>query len=119
MSTPEERLSTIQANYDQASENEPHDLARAKSPADVAKIQANVATARAIYYSAIAAMLTENSSIVESAYQDAITAQQRVATARSKAEEIPSLLQKLADYTGKAGVLLKQAQPALAAAGLS
>ncbi len=49
MSAPNDRLAAIQNIYLDALNNEPEDLSRAQTPADIAAIQANVATARSTY----------------------------------------------------------------------
>jgi hypothetical protein len=110
MSTPEERLAAIQANYDDASDNETDDLAKAQTPADVAAIQANVAAARSAYYSAEAAMLTQNGANVENAYQAALAAQKSVTDARSQAASIADLITKLSGATTAANSLLSAAK---------
>jgi hypothetical protein len=110
MSDSTERLAVIKQNYDDASDNEADDLASAKSAADVAAIQANVAVARSTYYGAAAAMLSKSGPDVEAAYQDAIGAQKSVADARKKAAEIAELLGKLSNATNKATTLLNKAK---------
>ena len=108
MSSAEERLSVIQANYTSALENEPHDLARATSALEVTAIQTNVAAARETYFTAAAATLTESNALVEQAFEAAKAAQQAVDDARRQSEQIASLITKLGSAT-KAGVELLNA----------
>ena len=110
MSNADERLAVIKQNYDDASDHEAADLANAKTQAQVAAIQANVAQARSAYYGAIKAMLAQTGADIESAYADAVMAQQAVADARKKAEAIAVLLGKLSDATSKATTLLNMAK---------
>lgn len=109
MSDASERLAIIKKNYDDASNNEATDLAKAKTPAQVAAVQANVAQARSAYYSAVEAMLSKNGTNVENAYQDAVNAQNAIAVARKKTTSIINLLVKLTNSTDKATTLLKKA----------
>lgn len=110
MSDASDRLAIIKKNYDDASDNEAADLARAKSPAQVAAVQENVAQARSAYFSAVEAMLSKTGDDVESAYQDAVNAQKAIAIARKKAAAIIDLLGKLANATDKATTLLDKAK---------
>lgn len=110
MSDASDRLAIIKKNYDDASDNEAVDLASAKTPAQVAAVQANVAQARSAYYSAVEAMLSKTGGDVESAYQDALNAQNAIALARKKATAIIDLLGKLTNATGKATTLLDKAK---------
>ncbi len=110
MSNSSERLAIIKKNYDDASNNEAADLAKAKTPAQVAAVQANVAQARSAYYSAVEAMLSKTGADVESAYQDAVNAQNAIIEARKKAAAIIELLGKLSNATGKATTLLDKAK---------
>lgn len=113
MSTAADRLTTIKANYDSASNNETADLAKAQTAADISAIQANVAVARATYYSAVAAMLTRNGDAVEAAYQAALAAQKGVADERTKAAAIADLINKLNGATTTATSLLNAAKSAV------
>lgn len=110
MSDASDRLAVIKKNYDDASDNEAADLACAKTPAEVAAIQANVAQARSAYYSAVEAMLSNSGSDIENAYQDAINAQDAIADARKMAAVIADLLVKLSNATDKATTLLNKAK---------
>lgn len=110
MSTAGERLETIKRNYDDAANNEPLDLAAAKTAADVTAIQANVASASAVYFAAIAADLSADGATVESAHEGAKDAQQTVANARAASEQIPQLIGKLASSTAAARKLLDAAK---------
>ena len=110
MTTKDERLALIQQNYNDSLENEPHDLARAKTAAQVTAIQANVAAARQTYYEALAAVLTQSGDAVEQAFQEAKKAQDAVKSARDQAEEIPTLMGKLQSATTSATDLLKAAK---------
>lgn len=109
MSTKDERLSVIQENYNDALDNEPYDLARAETPAQVTAIQANVANARQTYYEAVAAILTKSGNAVEQAFQEAKNAQASVKNCRDQAEAIPTLIAKLQSATQSAANLLKAA----------
>jgi hypothetical protein len=110
MSTKDERLNLIEQNYKDALENEPHDLARAKKPEQVAAIQANVAVARQTYYEAVAAILTQSGDAVELAFQEAKNAQASVKNARDNAAAIPTLINKLQSATQSATNLLEAAK---------
>ncbi len=110
MSDATDRLAIIKKNYDDASDNEAADLASAKTPAQVAAIQANVAQARSAYYSAVEAMLSKSGTDVENAYKDAVDAQKAIADARIKAAAITDLLGKLTNATDKATTLLNKAK---------
>jgi hypothetical protein len=110
MSTAEDRLAVIEANYKDALEKEPHDLARATTAAEVTSIQANVAAARETYFTAIAAALTKDGASVESAFAAAKTAKKSVDDARDQAAAIPVLLGKLTASTQAATGLLKAAK---------
>src|SRR5258708_8423841 len=112
MSTPQERLDALQSNYDEAINNEPTDLANAKSPQEVAAIQANVANARVAYFDAVAAMLSNSGDAVEQAYQAALGASADVEKARSDAEAVAKLIGKLGNATAKATDLLNKAKKA-------
>jgi hypothetical protein len=105
MSTANDRLTAIQDIYLDALNNEPADLAQATTPAMVAAVQANVANARATYYAAAAASLTNAAPEVETAYTAAQTALAAVKAARAAAESIVNLLGKLNSAT-KAGTSL-------------
>jgi hypothetical protein len=110
MSNADERLAVIKKNYDDAADNEATDLASAKTSAQVAAVQANVAQARSAYYSAVEAMLSKSGADVEAAYQDAVSAQAAIADARKQAAAIPDLLGKLSNATDKAKNLLDKAK---------
>lgn len=110
MSTPEERLAVISQNYQDALENEPHDLSRASTPIEVTGIQANVLTARETFYTSVAAELTECNTQVESAYKSAKDAQKAVKDARARAEKIPDIINKLKSATQNATKLLNVAK---------
>ncbi len=106
MSDASDRLAIIKKNYDDASNNEAADLASAKTPAQVAAVQANVAQARSAYYSAVEAMLSKSGEDVERAYQDAGDAQNAIALSRKKSNVIKYILVKLTNATGTATALL-------------
>ncbi|MGH7023436.1 MAG: hypothetical protein ACREEB_07580 [Caulobacteraceae bacterium] len=112
MSTPADRLTAIQAIYLDAIGNETSDLAKAQTNADVAAIQANVANAQLIYYTAEAAALTNNAPDVEAAYTDATTALNGVKQARAASAAIPTLLGALNNATSAATNLLQTAKSA-------
>ncbi|WP_225547359.1 hypothetical protein [Chromobacterium violaceum] len=99
MTTSTNVLTSIQANYNSALQNEPTDLAAAASEAQVMAIQANIATAGSLYYQAAATALTTGTSAVDTAYQQAQAAQAAVATARSQSAAIADLLNKLNQST--------------------
>ncbi len=110
MSTKDERLALIHQNYNDALNNEPHDLARAKTAEQVTAIQANVAAARQTYFEAVAADLTQGGDAVEQAFREAKKAQDAVKSARDRAEEIPTLMGKLQSAAKSAADLLKAAK---------
>jgi hypothetical protein len=110
VSTAAERLAVIQNNYNDALNNEPNDLANAKTAEDVTAIQANLANARSAYYAAIAAQLTMNGTNVEAAYAAAASAHAAVTKAREDAAALAVLLQKLTGATNTAADLLKLAK---------
>lgn len=112
MSTPNERLSVIQNIYQDALSNEPEDLAAATTPSQIAAIQANVANARATYYAAAAAALTNSSGGVEAAYTAAQTALADVKAARAVSAQIATLLGKL-NSAASAGTSLLNAAKAV------
>src|ERR1017187_8278461 len=110
MSYSTELLATIKKNYDDASDNEASDLADAKSAADVAAIQANVAVARSTYYKAVVTLLSNSGHDVDVAYQNAINPQNSIADARKKSAGFEELLGKLSSATDKAATLLNKAR---------
>lgn len=110
MSTPQERLDVIKANYDQAADNEAEDLASAKTAVDVAGVRANIGNARLAYYAAIAAALIANGTDVEAAHQEAKDALKAVKDARAVVEQMATLLGKLTKATDKANKLLQKAK---------
>lgn len=110
MSNADERLNLIKQNYDDASDNEAADLANAKTPIEVASIQANVANASVAYYSAIAMTLSQSDDGVETAYDDAVSAQKAISDARQQSAAIADLLEKFSDATDKATILLNKAK---------
>jgi hypothetical protein len=110
MSTSDDRLAVIQDNYSNALTNEAQDLAQATTPALVAAVQANVANARATYYAAAAAALTNTDPQVEGAYTSAQAALNAVKQARSSAAQIETLLGKLNTSTTAATSLLNAAK---------
>ncbi len=110
MSTPQERIDAIKANYDQAADNEAEDLANAKTAVEVAGVRANVGNARLAYYTAIAAALSSNGTDVEAAHQEAKDALLAVKEARTAVERMATLLGKLAKATDKANKLLQKAK---------
>jgi deferrochelatase/peroxidase EfeB len=110
MSKPDDRLAVIEENYKDALDNEPHDLAMAQTAADVTAIQANVATARQIYYSAVAAQLTQGGDDVEAAYKKAQDASKSVREAREKAADIATIISELTSATSAASKLLDAAK---------
>jgi predicted HAD superfamily Cof-like phosphohydrolase len=110
VSTAAERLAVIQNNYNNALNNEPHDLANAKTAEDVTAIQVNLANARSAYYGAIAAQLTTSGATVEAAYEAALTAHNAVTKARDESAALAVLLQKLTGATNTATDLLKLAK---------
>lgn len=112
MSTPDERLAAIQAIYDDASDNEPNDLAQATTAAQVTAIQLNLANAKNAYFTAVAAALTNAGAAVETAYQAAQQALKAVQQARTNSAQIATLLQKLNGATAAATSLLKAAKSA-------
>lgn len=110
MSTPDERLAVIAQNYKDALENQPNDLSLAQNPIQVAGIQANVSAAQEAYFIAVAAALTENNEQVESAYNSAKDALKAVKDARTKTEQILSIINKLKSATQTATKLLNEAK---------
>lgn len=110
MSSADDRLQIIEQNYKSALDNEPFDLARATTPADVTAIQANVSAARQRYYTAIDAQLTQGGDAVETAYNAAKAANDAVATARTQAAAIPTLITRLTSATNAATGLLNAAK---------
>lgn len=112
MSDASERLSAIQNTYEDALDNEPHDLAGAKTAADVTAIQANLAVARNTYYAALAAALTNNGPEIEAGLAAATKTLAAVKAARTAAADIPTLLGKLTSATGAATNLLNIAKAA-------
>lgn len=110
MSNLSDRLAAIKQNYDDASDNEATDLASAKTAAEVAAVQANVANARSTYFSAVEAMLSKAGDDVEAAYQEALNSQKIIADARKKSAAIADFLGKLSDGTDKATTLLNKAK---------
>ena len=109
MSTPADRLTAIQSTYLDALNNEPEDLSQAKTAADVAAVQANVANARSTYYSALAAALTNNAPSVEAALTSVQNALAAVKQARTDAAAIATLLNTMNGATSAATSLLKLA----------
>lgn len=109
MSTENDRLTVIQQNYTDALNNEPHDLALANTPAAVTAVQANLASARNAYYSALAADLAATSDSVEQAYSDAKQAVTSVQQARENAAQFAALLDKLTSATKSVTNLVTQA----------
>jgi hypothetical protein len=110
MSSAAERLAVIQDNYNNALSNEPHDLAKAQTAADVTAIQANLANARSAYYSAIAAQLTAGGADVENAFHAARAARDAVDEARAESAALATLLQTLTGATHAATSLLELAK---------
>ena len=110
MSTPQQRLDVIEGIYNDALENEPHDLAAATNAADVTAIQTNVAVARQAYYTAVSAALTQDDSKVADAYNAAVQAQAAVDTARANSAQIPDLIAKVTSAAQAATKLLNAAQ---------
>jgi hypothetical protein len=110
VSTAAERLAIIQNNYTNALNNEPHDLANAKTTEEVTAIQTNLADARTAYYGAIAAQLSANGANVEAAYDASAAAHQAVTEARAEAAALSVLLQKLTGATATCTHLLKLAK---------
>ena len=106
MSTQDERLKEIRANYFDALENEDTDLAVASSDAQKTMITANVRAARQTYWSAKAAQLSEAGAGVEAAYGAARAANTAVENARARAEAIPKVLKLAIEATNAAGDLL-------------
>ena len=109
MSSASERLEVIQQNYMNALQNEPHDLAAAKTPADVTAVQANVAVARTNFFAAVAAELSSSDGAVETAFVAAKAALKSVKDARAESEAIAKLLGKLGAATKAASDLLNAA----------
>ena len=101
-STSDDRIALIKSNYQDALDNEPHDLAAALTAADVTGVQANLATARNAFYTAAAADLSNSGDAIEDAYKVAQSAQQLVKQARAASEKIATLLGKLQTATEKA-----------------
>jgi hypothetical protein len=110
MSSESDRLATIQDNYTSALDNEPHDLAAAQTPADVTAVVANVATARSVYFAAVAAQLSNASAAVEAAFETAKRAVKSVEDAREASAAFPNLLNQLSAATSAASDLLKLAK---------
>jgi len=110
MSTAEERLALIEEIYKDALENEPHDLAAAATAVEVTAIQANVVLARQTYYGAISLVLTQDESLVCTAFDAATQAQSAVADARAKEAQIPDLITKVASAVQLAGKLAAAAK---------
>lgn len=106
MSNANDRLSVIEQNYKSALENEPHDLAEATTTSQVTTIQANVAAARQVYFTAEAAQLTKSGTAVETAFTAAQAANGMVAKARTEAADIATLMSTLASATTAANNLL-------------
>ena len=111
MSSPKDRLSAIQDTYNDALDNEPHDLAAAQTAAEVTAIQENVARTRNTYYAALAEALTNDGPAVESAFEEAKKALKAVKKAREDSAAIPNLLTKLSSAASAASSLLKAANP--------
>lgn len=109
MSNAADRLAAIQANYDIAADNEPADLAAARTVAQVTAIQANVALARSTYFGAVAADLSAGTAAADAAYAAALAAKGAVEAARREAAALPDLLGKLVDATSAAHRLLQSA----------
>lgn len=114
-STPQDRLDVLREIYEQAVVDEPHDLAQASTAAEVAAVQQNVANARAAYYAATVAALTNSGADVEAAFRSAESALAAVKKARANSEQIAMLLQKLNAATAAGTKLLNAAQSAVAA----
>ena len=106
MSSQENRKSIIETNYTSALESEPNDLAAADTPEQVAAIQANVANAKLVYYTAIASQLDGAGPEIEAAYQQVQLALQAVKDAREAAGKIADILQKLTGATDAAKKLV-------------
>jgi len=112
MSNANDRMSVIEQNYKSALENEPHDLAQATTAAQVTTIQANVAAARQVYFTAEATQLTQSGNAVEAAYTAAKAANDAVAKARTDAADIATLMSTLTSATTAANNLLTAAKSA-------
>lgn len=112
MSSADDRMDVIEQNYKSALENEPHDLAQATNASQVTAIQANVAAARQVYYTAEAAQLTASGNAVETAYDAAKTANDAVDKAREDEEGLDMLMSKLTTATMAATNLLSAATSA-------
>lgn len=110
MSDAEERLALIKQNYDSAADNEPNDLVNAKDVASVTAIQANLAKAKSVYYSAITSELTNTAPTVDKAFKLAKDALKAIEDARNAAAELPDIINKLAYGTDKANTLLNKAK---------
>lgn len=110
MSTHDDRLQVIQTNYLDALQNETFDLAKTPDPVQISSIQANLANARVIYFTAVVSSLRQNNNGVEIAYQSAVDARQEVTKARTRSASIPELIGKLQSSTDKAADLLQKAK---------
>jgi len=109
MTVAQERIESIRRNYNDAADNEPDDLAAARTPAQVTAIQANLAKARSIYFAAIADGLTKNGDDVEEAFALTVIAEETVKEARARSAAVPDLLSKLRAATSAAGKLYQVA----------
>lgn len=112
MSTPQDCLDVIQGVYSDAVTNEPHDLAQATTPVQVAAVQQNVANARHTYFVAAVAALTNTDPGVEAAYTATRAALAAVNQARTQSAQIATLLQKLNGAATAATNLLNAAKSA-------
>jgi precorrin-6B methylase 1 len=110
MSNAADRLAAIQAIYQDANDNEGADLANAKTPAEVAAIQANLAQTRLAWVNAQAAALTGGSAEMERAFLAADAALTGVTAARRDGADIATLLGKLNDAASAATTLVDLAQ---------
>jgi hypothetical protein len=111
-STPQDCLDVLQEIYQDALNNEPHDLAQAMTAAQVAAVQQYVANARATYFAAAAAALNNTGPGVDAAFTAAQAALDAVKQARAESEQIATLLQKLNNATAVGTNLLNAAKSA-------
>lgn len=106
MSTPNERLAEIEANYWQAAVNWEADLARTRTIAEAAQVNANKAAAHDAVLAAVDAGLTRNAGAVEAAYTALVDANASVQLARQRAIGLATLLRRLAGATDAARALV-------------
>ena len=106
MSSADDSLIIIQNIYLDALNNEPHDLAQANTPALVAAVQANLATARAAYFAAAVAAFAIAAPGIDAAYASAQSALDAVKAARIASESIVTLLGRLNTATNAGTRLL-------------